>query len=64
MDVFKLTKKYEEQARKIDFIAQRIAEIESYLSQLTAPGDDDENVQSKPKKSSSVRTKRSSAKKS
>ena len=64
MNVWKLTEKYKDQAKRIDYLAERLRQVENYLVQITAPGDDDESVQSKQTKSSSVRSKRSSAKKS
>ena len=62
MDVWKLTEKLKKVDTNIEDLLSRIAHIETYLAKLTEVKD--EAVQSKKSTSSSVRTRRRTAKKS
>ena len=62
MDVWKLTQKFDEQDKKLNFLIERISEIESCLNVLIKEAN--ETIQDKEDKSQGVRAKRSSSKKS
>ena len=62
MDVWKLTEKYKETERKLDFLINRIAEIETYLNQMLEGMN--AALHDQKDKPQSVRAKRSTAKKS
>ena len=62
MDVWKLTEKYKETERKLDFLINRIAEIETYLNQMLEGMN--AALHDQKDKPQSVRVKRSTAKKS
>ena len=61
MDVWKLTEKYKETERKLDFLINRIAEIETYLNQMLEGMN--AALHDQKDKPQSVRAKRSTAKK-
>ena len=62
MDVWTLGEKYKKAQQEIDELRSRIDHVEQYLGELTKVKD--ENIQSKPSKSSSVRTRGRTTKKS
>ena len=62
MDVWKLKEKWKKAQGDIKELRSRIDHIEQYLGELTKVKD--ENIQSKPSKSSSVRTRGRTTKKS
>ena len=69
MDVWTLGEKFKENKAKIDMIDKRLTHIEDYLVRLNSKLDlinkgSDEKVPDKKSKSSRVRTKRPSSKKS
>jgi uncharacterized coiled-coil protein SlyX len=69
MDVWTLGEKFKEQAKEITELIKRVTHIEEYLKKINTKlmlinKVSNEAVQNKQDKSSSVRTKRSTAKKS
>ena len=62
MDVWKLTKSSEEQAKKIDFLIERIEELQACIN--TFIEERNEAIHSKKSDTPSVRAKRSTAAKS
>ena len=62
MDVWKLTRSYEEQAKKLDFLIERIEQLQACIN--TFIEERNEAIHSKKSKTSSVRAKRSATAKS
>ena len=64
MDVWTLTERWKESKAEVDSLKKRVKHVEDYLAKLSRGVQKDEVVQSKQDKSSSVRTRRRSTKKS
>ena len=64
MDVWTLEGLYKKSKEEVDSLKRRVKHVEDYLAKLSRGVQEDEVVQSKQDKPSSVRTRRRSTKKS